>query len=146
MAYAHVAHDCQIGDRVILANGVTMAGHVTIEDFVGISGLVLIHQFVRIGRHAYVGGGSRISQDLPPYILCNGDPPKYFGLNAVGLKRCGFKTGQLTPIKKAYNYIYRSKLNLKQALEAITSEVEQTDEVIVILDFIEKSERGIGGK
>ncbi|NQU05179.1 MAG: acyl-ACP--UDP-N-acetylglucosamine O-acyltransferase, partial [Calditrichaeota bacterium] len=90
MAYVHVAHDCHIGDNVVLANNVTMAGHVTIENDVGISGSVLIHQFTRIGRYAYIGGGSRVPKDIPPFILANGAPLKYYGPNSIGLNRKGF--------------------------------------------------------
>jgi len=146
MAYTHVAHDCSIGDRVILANGVNMAGHVTIEDHVGMSALVLIHQFVRIGQHAYIGGGSRVSQDVPPYVLVNGEPVRYFGPNLVGLKRHGFKGEQISAIKRAYQLIYRSGLNLTQAVDAIRSELDLTNEIINILGFMEKSQRGIAGR
>ena len=138
MAYAHVAHDCHIGDNVILANGVTMAGHVIIENNVGVSGLVLIHQFTRIGKYAYIGGGSRIPMDVPPFILANGAPLRYYGPNSVGLKRKGFSTEAITNIKRAYNYIYRSPRNIKQAIEAIKSEIEQTVEIKEIIEFIER--------
>ena len=146
MAYAHVAHDCRVGNHVILANGLTMAGHVTIEDYVGVSGLVLIHQYVRIGTYAYIGGGSRIPQDVPPYVLLNGDPARYFGVNSVGLQRTGFTDEQIAAIKRAYKYIFRSKMNLTQAVEAIRSDLEETEEIKIILDFIEKSERGLAGR
>ncbi len=146
MAYTHVAHDCMLGNNIILANGVNMAGHVTIEDYVGLSALVLIHQFVRIGQHSYIGGGSRVSQDVPPYVLMNGEPVKYFGLNSIGLKRRGFTDNRISAIKRAYQLIYRSKLNLTQAVDAIKSELEPTTEIETILDFIEKSKRGIAGR
>ena len=146
MTYAHVAHDCRVGNHVILANGLTMAGHVTIEDYVGVSGLVLIHQYVRIGTYAYIGGGSRIPQDVPPYVLLNGDPARYFGVNSVGLQRTGFTDEQITAIKRAYKYIFRSRMNLTQAVEAIRSDLEETEEIKIILDFIEKSERGLAGR
>ncbi|MDP8239301.1 MAG: acyl-ACP--UDP-N-acetylglucosamine O-acyltransferase [Candidatus Hatepunaea meridiana] len=146
MAYSHVAHDCKLGNNVILANGVNMAGHVTIEDNVGISGLCVIHQFTRIGRFAYIGGGSRVPQDVPPFILTTGEPLKYLGLNVVGLKRKGFKLSQLSTIKAAYQFIYRSNLNLTQAVDAIKSELEQTEEIKEILDFIDKSDRGLIGR
>ncbi len=145
MAYTHVAHDCALGNNIILANGVNMTGHVTIEDYVGLSGLVLIHQFVRIGQHSYIGGGSRVSQDVPPYVLMNGEPAKYFGLNSVGLKRRGFTSDRISAIKRAYQFIYGSKLNLTQAVDAIKSELERTAEIDTILDFIEKSQRGLSG-
>ena len=146
MAYVHVAHDCQIGNNVILANGVNMAGHVIIEDCVGISGLTVIHQFVRIGCHSYIGGGSRVSQDVPPYILTTGEPLGYYGLNSIGLRRRGFKRAQLANLKRAYQFIYRTKLNLTQAVDAVKSELEATEEIAVVLNFIEKSERGLIGR
>ncbi len=144
MAYAHVAHDCILGDHVILANGVQMAGHVEIEDYVSVSGLTVIHQFVRIGRYAYIGGLSRISHDVPPYILTLGESAAYRGPNAVGLRRWGFTSKQVSTIKRVYRYIYRSNLNLTQALEAINSEIEPTEEMRIILEFIERSKRGLG--
>jgi len=146
MAYSHVAHDCIVGNSVILANCVTMAGHVTIGDFVNISGMTAIHQFVRIGCYAYIGGLSRINQDVPPYALISGIPPLYYGPNSIGLRRHGFSTDRILMIKRAYGYIYKSGLNLTQAIDAIKSELEPTDEVKVILDFIAKSERGLSSR
>jgi UDP-N-acetylglucosamine acyltransferase len=146
MAYSHVAHDCTVGSNVIIANAVNMAGHVTIGDFVGISGLTAMHQFVKIGIHSYIGGLSRISQDIPPYGIFNGIPPQYYGPNSVGLKRRGFTSQQVSAIKKAYSYIYESKLNLQQAVEAIHNEMEETEEVRIILQFIEQSDRGLSGR
>lgn len=145
MAYCHVAHDCSLGDNVIMANCVNLAGHVAIEDWVSVGGLTVIHQFVKIGRHAFVGGRSRITQDIPPYILTSGEPMAYYGPNAIGLHRRGFTSHQIETIKKAYNLLYRSKLNVKQAVEAIRSEVEQTPEVQDILRFVGDSNRGLIG-
>lgn len=146
MAYSHIAHDCQLGNNVIIANAVNMGGHVEINDFVSVGGMTVIHQFVKIGAYAFIGGKARISQDVPPYILTTGEEAKYYGPNAIGLRRRGFSSEQIETIKRTYNYIYRSKLNLKQAVSAIRSEMEVIDEVAVILDFIEKSERGLAGK
>ncbi|RMD93214.1 MAG: acyl-ACP--UDP-N-acetylglucosamine O-acyltransferase [Calditrichaeota bacterium] len=143
MAYVHVAHDCIIGNHVILANAVNMAGHVIIEDYANIGGLVPIHQFVRVGTHAFVGGGYRIAKDVPPYVLASGEPLKYAGLNVVGLKRRGFSSETLAILKKAYKFIYRSNLNVSQALEKIKSELEITREIQNIIKFIENSQRGI---
>lgn len=143
MAYAHVAHDCHIGDRVILANAVNLAGHVTIEDWASLGGMVPVHQFIRIGAHAFVGGGYRVVKDVPPFILVMGEPLRYGGINLVGLRRRGFSREQLATIKKAYRIIYQSGLNVSQALDQIRAEVEQTEDVLKIIDFIEKSERGI---
>lgn len=143
MAYAHVAHDCAIGNHVILANSVNMAGHVVIEDYVVIGGLVPIHQFVHIGRHAMIGGGFRVPKDVPPYILAGQEPLAFQGLNIVGLKRRNFSQETLETLQKLYQYIYTSQLNVSQALEKIRSDFPQTDEVRNVIEFIERSKRGI---
>ena len=143
MAYVHVAHDCIIGKNVILANGVQLGGHVKIEDWVIVGGMTPIHQFCRVGQHAMVGGAYRAVQDVPPYTLVSGEPLRYHGLNSIGLRRRGFKVNTLTRLKAAYRLIYRSKLNLTQALERIKAEVEMIPEVKYVIEFIESSERGI---
>lgn len=143
MAYAHVAHDCHIGDNVILANAVNLAGHVTIEDWASLGGMVPVHQFIRIGAHAFVGGGYRVVKDVPPFILVMGEPLQYGGINLVGLRRRGFSRDQLAIIKKTYRILYQSKLNVYQAIERIKAEVDQTEDVLKIIEFVEKSERGI---
>jgi UDP-N-acetylglucosamine acyltransferase len=143
MAYSHIAHDCIIGDHVILANSVNLAGHVEIGDHAIIGGLVPIHQFVRIGVHAMIGGGFRVPMDICPYALCGGYPLKVMGLNIVGLKRREFAQDVLEALEKVFQILFRSKLNTTQAVARITSEVELKPEVQVILDFIAQSERGI---
>ncbi len=143
MAYTHVAHDCQLGDRVILSNAVNMAGHVVIEDWAIVGGVVPIHQFVRIGAHAFVGGGSRIPQDVPPYCKAAGSPPKLYGLNSVGLERRGFSEETRKALKRAYRILFQSGLNVSQGVERAFEEVEQLPEVVYLLDFIRRSERGI---
>ncbi len=143
MAYSHVAHDCYLGDNIIMANSVNMAGHVTIEDNVIIGGLSVMHQFCLIGQHAFIGGLARVSRDVPPYIITVGD--SYNGVNSIGLKRRGFTSSQVRSIKNAYSFIYRKKLNLTQAVRAIHDEMEITEEVGIILDFIERSDRGLVG-
>ncbi|NOX36652.1 MAG: acyl-ACP--UDP-N-acetylglucosamine O-acyltransferase [Calditrichaeota bacterium] len=143
MAYVHVAHDCILGNHVILSNGVNMAGHVEIEDHVGIGGLTAIHQFVRIGRYSFVGGGLRVTKDVPPYVLAMGEPIRYGGTNVVGLKRKGFSSEVMREIKRAYNIIYRSNLLMKEAIKAVESQLQPYPEIQVIVDFIRKSERGI---
>lgn len=143
MAYTHVAHDCLIGDRVILANAVQLAGHVTIEDQVIIGGMVPIHQFCSVGQHAFIGGGYRVVQDVPPYILAAGEPLTYKGLNRVGLKRRGFSRESIRALQRCYRMIYRSGLNLSQALEAVRSDVPDLPEVRTVLEFIRNNERGI---
>ncbi|MDI6765917.1 MAG: acyl-ACP--UDP-N-acetylglucosamine O-acyltransferase [Bacteroidota bacterium] len=146
MAYAHVAHDCQIGNNVILANSVNMGGHVLIEDYVIVGGIVAIHQFSKIGCHAMIGGGFRVTKDVPPYILAGSEPLAYKGLNIIGLRRRDFTDETIEKLSKAYRLIYHSQLNVSQALEKINTDIPSTDEVRHILEFIEKSKRGIIGK
>jgi len=143
MSYSHVAHDCVIGNNVIIANAVNMAGHVTIEDYVGVGGLSAIHQFVHIGQHAFIGGISKISKDVPPFILAMGEPLQYGGVNHVGLSRKGFGADVLLEIKRAYRFIYRSNLTRKEAVEKIRQELKPLPELEAIIGFLEKSERGL---
>lgn len=143
MAYVHVAHDCIIGDQVILANAVNMAGHVTIEPFVSVGGMTPIHQFVRIGKHAFIGGGLRVPKDVPPYILAAGEPLTFAGINHVGLSRRGFAAEVMLQLRRAYKLIYRSRLNVSQAIEKIETTMELIPEIQEIIDFIRASERGI---
>jgi UDP-N-acetylglucosamine acyltransferase len=143
MAYAHIAHDCAIGNHVILANSVNMAGHVTIEDHVVLGGMVPIHQFVRIGCHAMVGGGYRVSKDVPPYILAGHEPLAFQGLNIVGLKRRNFSPESISTLETIYDIIYRSRYNVTQALEKIKTDFPATEEVLHVIDFIQSSKRGI---
>jgi UDP-N-acetylglucosamine acyltransferase len=143
MSYAHVAHDCSVGNHVILANSVNMAGHVVIEDYVVIGGLVPIHQFVRVGRHAMIGGGFRVAKDVPPYILAGHEPLAFQGLNIVGLKRRNFSAQTLDALQQAYNTLYHSQMNVSQALGKIKSDERACDEVRHVVEFIEKSKRGI---
>ncbi len=143
MAYAHVAHDCIIGDNVILANSVNLAGHVEIQDFAIIGGVVPVHQFVRIGVHSIIGGGFRVPMDVCPYMLAAGYPLKICGINKIGLQRRGFSPQTIELLEKANRILFRSKFNTRQALEKIRSELEMIPEVQNLLEFIEKSERGI---
>lgn len=143
MAYVHVAHDCEIGNHVVLANAVNMAGHVVIEDWAIVGGLSPIHQFVRIGAHAFVGGASRIAQDVPPYVRVAGSPPKLYGLNAVGLDRRGLSDDVRKALKAAYRILFQSGLNVSQGLARAEAEVQQLPEVRHLLAFIRKSQRGI---
>ena len=143
MAYTHVAHDCTIGNNVVMANCVNLAGHVTIEDNVGIGGLCPIHQFVRIGQHTFLGGGYRVPKDVPPYILAMGEPLRYGGLNRIGLKRRGFSDETLNLLKKSYRIIYQTNLNLKDALQKVEDDVEPISEVKEVVSFFRKSERGV---
>lgn len=143
MAYTHVAHDCTVGNHVILANAVNMAGHVVIEDYVVVGGLVGIHQFERIGRHAMIGAGFRAMKDVPPYVLAGQEPLAFIGLNIVGLKRRNFPQESIDALDKAYHFIYNSNLNVSQALEKIKNEMQITEEIRHVINFIEKSKRGI---
>ena len=143
MAYVHIPHDSVIGNNVILSNAVNMGGHVVIGNWAIIGGLVGIHQFVNLGDHCFIAFNSRVTQDVPPYILAGGSPINYKGLNIIGLKRRGFTEEQLKCIKQTYNYIYNSKYNISDALKAVKDSVKQTDEVKKIISFIESSDRGI---
>ena len=143
MSYGHVAHDVIIGDNVIVSISVNIAGHAEVDDFAIIGGCTPVHQFCKIGKHAFIGGGRLILQDVPPYILATGEPLKYSGINSVGLRRRKFALESRTLIKKAYHLIYQSDLNISQAADRIKLDFEQTDEIKTILNFIDKSGRGL---
>ncbi len=143
MAYSHAAHDCIIGDNVILANSVQMGGHVEIGDWVIIGGGTVIHQFSLIGEHAMIGGGFRITQDILPYSIAAGYPLRCMGVNSVGLKRRGFSDETIAILKKFFRYLMSKKMNTSQALEKIEQEIEKIPEVVNVLDFLNKSERGV---
>jgi len=143
MAYVHVAHNCVIGNNVILANAVNLAGHVKVHDYAIVGGIVPVHQFVEIGEHAFIGGGSRIPKDVPPFIKVVGNPPRVNGMNSVGLMRRGFTLEQRVLLKRAYCILYRSGLNVSQAIEKIETELPQTEEIKMLVDFIKNSKRGI---
>ncbi|MBK9226402.1 MAG: acyl-ACP--UDP-N-acetylglucosamine O-acyltransferase [Ignavibacteria bacterium] len=143
MAYAHVAHACRIGDNVILANSVQMGGHVEIGDWVIVGGLVAIHQFVKIGKHAMIGGGFRAVKDVPPYILAGSLPLRFEGINLVGLRRRGFTNEQIKAISQTYDILYRSGLNVSDAVVEIEKQMKDNPEAQSILDFIKESKRGI---
>jgi UDP-N-acetylglucosamine acyltransferase len=143
MAYVHVAHDCHVGNGVIMSNAASLAGHVIIEDRAIIGGLAGIHQFVRLGRHAFVGAGSLLTKDVPPYTLCAGNPQMLHGLNVVGLKRAGFPTETVRALKEAYRIVVRERILLEEALRKVEAEVEPLPEVKNFVEFIRKSTRGI---
>jgi UDP-N-acetylglucosamine acyltransferase len=143
MAYAHIAHDCSIGNNNILANAIAMGGHVKIMDFTNIGGLNAIHQFVRIGSYAIIGGHSRVPKDVPPYIMCADSPLRIVGVNKIGLERNGFTKEQLDIIQRAYRILYRSKLNISQALVRLEAEAEKHSEIEILVKFIKESGRGI---
>jgi len=143
MAYAHVAHDCIIGDNVIMANSVNLAGHVEIGDFAILGGVLPVHQFVKIGAHAMVGGGFRVQQDICPYSLVGGYPLKVVGINSVGLKRRGFSPETVKTLEQVFKILFFSELNTTQAADRIKSEFDSTPEIKEILGFINRSNRGI---
>jgi UDP-N-acetylglucosamine acyltransferase len=143
MSYVHLAHDCHIGEGVVLANTVQLAGLVTIEDKVILSGVTAVHQFTRVGRNAIVGGCSRVSKDVPPFVKAVGNPMKLYGLNSIGLQRNGFSPETILELKRAYRILFRSELNLAQALERVTAEVAQIPEVLHLVQFVESSQRGV---
>lgn len=143
MAYCHVAHNCKLGNNIIMANAANLAGHIHIDDFAIIGGLSGVHQFTRIGCHSIIGGASALAKDLPPYLMAAGNHAKLFGLNLVGLKRRGFKEENIKQLKQAYKILFRSSLLLKTAAEKVRAEVEDTPELRTLLEFVEKSERGI---
>ena len=143
MAYVHVGHDCIIDNDVILANGVQLGGHVLIEDYAIVGGLTPVHQFCKIGQHSLVGGGLRVVQDIPPFIIANGQPLKFSGINALGLRRRKFTAAQRTNIKKAYKIIYNSTHNISQAVSKIKNELKSKSEISAILKFIKDSNRGL---
>lgn len=143
MTYVHVAHDCVVGNDVIIANGVQMAGHVTVDDRAIISGVVPIHQFVRIGTYAFVGGASRVNQDVPPYTKAAGNPVHLYGLNSVGLQRAGFTPETKLALKRAYRLVFNSDLTVSQGIARARIELPQVVEVETFLSFIETSQRGV---
>jgi UDP-N-acetylglucosamine acyltransferase len=143
MAYAHVAHDCLLGDRVILANAVQLGGHVTIGDWTIMGGGAVVHQFSMIGAHVLVGGGFRVTQDVPPYAIVGGYPLRVVSVNKIGLERRGFSAEQVTALSRAFRILFRSGLNRTQAFEKLQTDGLDSPEVKHVLDFIASSERGV---
>jgi UDP-N-acetylglucosamine acyltransferase len=143
MAYVHVAHNCVIHDHCILANAVNLAGHVEVGNWAIIGGMTPVHQFVRIGDHAFIGGGSRLAQDVAPFIRVAGNPVQVHGLNSVGLKRRGFDEETLNNLKKAYRLLFRSGHNVTQALDRMAMECDFDQHIEALMAFIRRSDRGI---
>jgi UDP-N-acetylglucosamine acyltransferase len=143
MAYVHIAHDCVVGDNTIFANNATLAGHVNIQDYAILGGACLIHQFCTIGAHSFVGMGSAIAKDVPPYLMVSGQPAEPHGLNVEGLKRRNFSAGSIKALRQAYKVIYRSGLTVAKALEELEEQKAGYEEVTTFVDFVEQSERGI---
>lgn len=144
LAYSHIGHDCVIGSHAMLINGATLAGHVTVEDWAVVGALCPVHQFVRIGAHSYIGGGSVVTQDVLPFSkTVTPRNTKAYGLNSVGLQRRGFTKERIRKIHHAYHVLLNSRLNTSQALERLKTEGDQGEDVEILIRFIEKSERGI---
>jgi len=143
MAYCHVAHDCVLGNNIIMSNATQLAGEVEIDDFAIVGGGTLVHQFTRIGSHVMIQGGSKINKDIPPYIIAARDPIAFCGINSVGLNRRGFTPEQIHTIQEAYRILNQSGMNTTQALEHIESTMPQSEERDRILAFVKASTRGI---
>jgi len=143
MAYVHIAHDCKVGRKVVMANNATLAGHITVGDYATVGGLTAVHQFVRIGDYAFIGGKSAVVKDVPPYLIAAGDRATLHGLNSVGLKRHGMSPEVLSALKKTYRIVFRIGITLNEAIERVSAEVEQLPEVVNFIRFLKASERGI---
>jgi UDP-N-acetylglucosamine acyltransferase len=143
LAYSHIGHDCNVGDRVVFSNNGTLAGHVQVGDHAVMGGLTAVHQFCRIGRFAITGGCSKIVQDVPPFMIADGNPAEIRGVNLIGLERKNYPSERVKLIKEAFRLIYRSKYNRRQAIEAMRKELPETEEITEIIQFLETSERGI---
>lgn len=143
MAYSHVAHNCEIGSRVVIANAVQFAGYVTVEDWAIVGGGTVVHQFVRIGRHAMIGGGSRIAQDVAPFVKLGGSPPRLAGVNSIGLERRGFSKPTVAALERAYKLLFREGLTAANAVAGMRAEFPSIPEVEALAHFVETSARGI---
>jgi len=143
MAYCHIAHECVLGNNIIMSNLATLAGHITVEDYVVIGGMGGIHQFCKIGKMAMVGACTKINQDVVPFTIVEGNPARSCGLNIVRLKRLGIDSETLSSVKKAYSYVFRKQLKAKEAVEKINAELADCAEALEIAKFVANSERGI---
>lgn len=143
MAYVHVAHDCIVGNNVILVNSTQLAGEVTVDDWAIIGGMTAVHQFVHIGTHVMISGGSLVRKDVPPFIKAGREPLSYVGINSIGLRRRSFNNDKITEVQDIYRYIYQKGLNTTQAIEIIEAEMPATPERDEILLFVKDSKRGI---
>ncbi len=143
MAYSHVAHDCKLGNNIIMANSVALGGHITIGDYAILGGIVAVHQFVRIGAYSIIGGQSAVSQDIPPYVSAAGNRAHLYGLNLVGLKRRGFGDDTINTLKKAYKIIFRSGLTQEDAFRRVSEELSSSREAMHLVEFMKSSKRGV---
>ena len=143
MAYIHVAHDCRIGDHVIMANGASLGGHVKIDDWAILGGFTMVHQFCRVGAHAFCAMGTGVNKDIPPYLMVSGHPAKPYGINSEGLRRRGFSAASIQQIKRGYKTLYLQQNKLEQALEKLRELALSNPELGLYVDFLEQSERSI---
>jgi UDP-N-acetylglucosamine acyltransferase len=143
MAYVHIAHDCIVGNHCILANVATLAGHITIEDYAIVGGMVAVHQFVNIGAHSMISGGSLVRKDVPPFVKAAREPVSYVGINSIGLRRRGFTAAKINEIQAIYRILFQQKNNVSQAVEIIEAEMPATPERDEIISFITNSKRGV---
>ena len=144
LAYCHIAHDCLLGDSIIMSNVGTLAGHVTVEDRAIVGGLAAVHQFCRIGTMSIIGGCSKVVQDVPPYMLADGNPATTRTINKEGLRRNGVDEDTQTALKQAFKFLVREKLTISNALERIGSELPSSPEIKHLVEFVRSSQRGIG--
>ncbi len=143
MAYSHVAHDCKLGNNIIMANSVALGGHIVVGDYAILGGIVAVHQFVKIGPYAIIGGQSAVSLDIPPYVSAAGNRAQLYGLNLVGLKRRGFSDSAIATLKKAYKILFRSGLTQEEATGKAIEEFPDSADVRLLVDFIRSSKRGV---
>jgi len=143
MAYAHIAHDCRVGNGTVFANNASLAGHVTIEDFAVLGGFTLVHQFCAIGAYAFASFGSVIGKDVPPCVMVSGNPARAHGINTEGLRRHGFGADRIESLRRAYKLLYRSGLTLEAALQKLRSAAREQPELVVLVDFLVRQTRGI---
>ena len=143
MAYVHVAHDCIVGNNCILANATTLAGHITVEDFAIVGGMVAVHQFVNIGAHSMISGGSLVRKDVPPFAKAGREPVSYVGINSIGLRRRGYTSAKINEIQSIFRILFQKKNNVSQAVRVIEAEMPASPERDEIISFIQNSKRGI---
>jgi UDP-N-acetylglucosamine acyltransferase len=143
MTYCHVAHNCKLGNHIVMANATNLAGHIHVDDYAVIGGMTGVHQFTRIGAHCIIGGASAVNKDIPPFVTASGNFTKLYGLNLIGLKRRGFSEEAIDALKKAYRFVFRSSLLLAVALRRVEAELPDLPEIRMFVDFIRKSERGV---
>lgn len=143
MAYTHVAHDCTVGNQVVFSNNASIAGHVRVDDYVVLGGMVGVHQFCSLGAHSFAAGASVIVKDVPPYIMVSGHPAESHGLNTVGLERKGFSPNTIAALKRAYKLVFRQSLTIQEAIEELKSMAAETPEIGMMIEFLSKATRGI---